>query len=135
MDKEMVVEKLRSVFKEFGNKKGKFSLVMLIPTEPTLIDSKFTILISAYWLDKEDQKRGIELITDYLRKYLNNAEFSHIARVTIIHSLDKSVRTINSTFQVKDDPIRLMNINIFGVQIDYAILLESNRIDHLLQIV
>lgn len=128
MDKEMVVEKLKRVIKEFENKKGEFSLVMLIPTEPTLIDSKFTLLISAPWLDKEDQKKGIELITDCLRRFLNDKEFSFIARVTIIHSSDKSVKAINSAFKaVKNNIIRLTNINAFGVQIDEAILIDRYR--------
>lgn len=129
MDKELVVEKLRQVVKEFGNKKGEFSLVMLIPTEPTLIDSKFTLLISASWLDKENQRKGIELITNCLRRVLNDIEFSYIARVTIIHSSDKSVKAINSAFPVKNSIFRLTNLNVFGVQIDEAILLESNRVD------
>lgn len=129
MDKELVVEKLRQVVKEFENKKGEFSLVMLIPTEPTLIDSKFTLLISASWLDKENQRKGIELITNCLRRVLNDIEFSYIARVTIIHSSDKSVKAINSAFHVKNSIFRLTNLNVFGVQIDEAILLESNRVD------
>lgn len=125
----MVVEKLRQVVKEFENKKGEFSLVMLIPTEPTLIDSKFTLLISASWLDKENQRKGIELITNCLRRVLNDIEFSYIVRVTIIHSSDKSVKAINSAFPVKNSIFRLTNLNVFGVQIDEAILLESNRVD------
>lgn len=129
MDKELVVEKLRQVVKKFENKKGEFSLVMLIPTEPTLIDSKFTLLISASWLDKENQRKGIELITNCLRRVLNDIEFSYIARVTIIHSSDKSVKAINSAFPVKNSIFRLTNLNVFGVQIDEAILLESNRVD------
>lgn len=129
MDKELVVEKLRQVVKEFENKKGEFSLVMLIPTEPTLIGSKFTLLISASWLDKENQRKGIELITNCLRRVLNDIEFSYIARVTIIHSSDKYVKAINSAFPVKNGIFRLTNLNVFGVQIDEAILLESNRVD------
>lgn len=121
-----IVSKLRLVFKKLENKNGKFALIMLIPTEPTLIDSKFTLIISATWLDNENQKKGIEIITSYLKRVLDDIEFSYITRVTIVHSTDKSVRTINSVFYVENGFERLTNINIFGVTIDKAILLESN---------
>lgn len=127
MDKETVVTKLKLAIKEFVRKKGKFSLVMLIPTEPSMISSKFTLVISAPWLDKESQKQGIELITNCLRRYLDDKEFPYIARVTIIHSSDKYVKAINSAFNVTNSTLNLTNVNIFGVEIDRAILLESHQ--------
>ena len=125
-----MVEKLIPVIKQFVDEKGDFSLLMLIPTEPGLIDSKFTLLISAPWLDKEDPKRAIELIAESLRTYFNSEELIlFITRITIINSADNFVKAINSAFSVKESVVDITNTNIFGIQIESAILLESHRVD------
>ena len=118
------------VISQFVDEKGDFSLVMLIPTEPGLIDSKFTLLISAPWLDKEDPKRAIELIAESLRTYFNSEELIlFITRITIINSADNFVKAINSAFSVKGGSVDIINTDIFGVQIERAILLVSHRVD------
>ena len=124
-----MVEKLRHVIKQFVDEKGDFSLLMLIPTEPGFIDSKFTLLISAPWLDKEDPKRAIELIVESLRKCFNGEELIFITRITIINSADNFVKAINSAFSVKESVVDITNTNISGIQIESAILLESHRVD------
>lgn len=125
-----MVEKLIPVINQFVDEKGDFSLVMLIPTEPGLIDSKFTLLISAPWLDKEDPKRAIELIAESLRTYFNSEELIlFITRITIINSADNFVKAINSAFSVKGSVVDIINTNIFGIQIERAILLVSHRVD------
>lgn len=124
-----MVEKLRPVIKQFVDEKGDFSLLMLIPTEPGLIDSKFTLLISAPWLDKENPKGAIELIAGSLRKYFTIEELIFITRITIINSADNFVKAINSAFSVKESVVDITNTNIFGIQIESAILLESHRVD------
>lgn len=128
MDKEKVVKKLRTLIKEFVAEKGKFSLVMLIPSEPNVIDSKVTLLISAPWLDKESPKHAIDLIVKSLRKHLDNVELPYITRVTIVNSSDNFVKAINAAFNVTEAKVDITNCNVFGVQIDKAIILESHRV-------
>lgn len=128
MDKERVVEKLRAVIKEFATEKGEFSLVMLIPTEPDVIDSKVTLLISAPWLDEKSPKQAIELIVESLRRHLKDTEFQYITRVTIVKSSDGFVKAINVAFNVKESLIDIENCNIFGIKIDRAFLLESHQV-------
>lgn len=126
MDKEKVVEKLRAIIKEFIAKNGEFSLVMLIPSEPSVIDSKVTLLISAQWLDKKNPEQAIDLIVKSLRKNLNNRELPYIARVTIVNSSDDFVKAINAAFNVTEGKVDITNCNVFGIQIDKAIILESH---------
>lgn len=123
-----MVDKLRAVIKEFVTEKGEFSLVMLIPTEPDVINSEVTLLISAPWLDEKSPKEAIELIVKSLRKHLSKTELPYITRVTVVHSSDKSVKTINLAFSVKESLVEITNYNIFGTQIDRAYLLESHRV-------
>jgi len=128
MDKETVVKKLRTLIKEFVAKKGAFSLVMLIPSEPNVIDSKVTLLMSAPWLDKESPKQAIDLIVKSLRKHLDNVELPYISRVTIVNSSDTSVKAINAAFNVTEGTADITNCNVFGVQIDKATVFESHRL-------
>jgi len=127
MDKEKMVNKLKIIIKEFVDTNGDFNLVMLIPTDPGVIDSKFSLLVSAPWLDKKNPKRAIRLITKSLREKFNSHEFNYITRVTIINSNDKFVKAINSAFNVRESDVNITNCNIFGIQIDMAILLESHQ--------
>lgn len=127
MDKEKMVNKLKIIIKEFIDTNGDFNLVMLIPTDPGVIDSKFSLLVSAPWLDKKNPKRAIRLITKSLREKFNSHEFNYITRVTIINSNDKFVKAINSAFNVRESDVNITNCNIFGIQIDMAILLESHQ--------
>lgn len=131
MDTENVVKKIRTVIKEFVSKKGGFSLVMLIPTEASVIDSNVTLLVSAPWLDKKSPKQAIDLIVQGLRKHLSKAESPYITRITVVHSSDSSVKGINSAFSVKEGRVDIMNYNLFGTQIERAILLESHRLSGL----
>ncbi len=130
MDKDTLVKKIMLTVEELERRKGEFSLIMLIPADPTnIIGSKLTLLISAQWLDKMNQNDAYELVVNCLRKYLNDTEFPYIARVTFINSSDKFIKAINSVYKVKRDIVNLENINIYGVQIDRAYLLESKKID------
>lgn len=122
-----MVNKLKIIIKEFVDTNGDFNLVMLIPTDPGVIDSKFSLLVSAPWLDKKNPKRAIRLITKSLREKFNSHEFNYITRVTIINSNDKFVKAINSAFNVRESDVNITNCNIFGIQIDMAILLESHQ--------
>ena len=124
----MVVKKLRTLIKEFIAEKGKFSLVMLIPSEPNVIDSKVTLLISAPWLDKESPKQAIDLIVKSLRRHLDDIELPYITRVTIVNSSDNFIKAINAAFNVTEGKVDITNCNVFGVQIDKAIILESHRV-------
>lgn len=123
-----MVKKLKTLIKEFVAEKGKFSLVMLIPSEPNVIESKVTLLMSAPWLDKESPKQAIDLIVKRLRKHLDNAELPYITRVTIVNSSDNFVKAINAAFNVTEDKVDITNCNVFGVQIDKATILESHRV-------
>lgn len=123
-----MVKKLGTLIKEFVAEKGKFSLVMLIPSEPNVIDSKVTLLISAPWLDKESPKQAIDLIVKRLRKHLDDVELPYITRVTIVNSSDNFVKAINAAFNVTEGKVDITNCNVFGVQIDKAIILESHRV-------
>lgn len=130
MDKEILVKKIQALVGDYSQRNQTFSLVMLIPTDPDMIDSKYTLLVSAHWLDNESPKDAVNLILrDLINKIgsTNSPEYRKIARVTIVKTSDPFVNAVTTAFKVSQSDLTLRNCNIDGVLIEHAILLESHR--------
>ncbi len=136
MDKETLVEKIRQALEDFRNQShcecndGQFSLIMLIPSDPTVLNSKVTLLVSAPWLDEESPWDVIYAIINRLVAVLGASEIGYIiARVTPVRSTDSSVKAINSAFRVTNGKtLDVMNFYAFDVLIEKATILESQRL-------
>jgi hypothetical protein len=130
VDKEILVKNIQALVSDYSQRGQEFILVMLIPTDPNVIESKYTLLVSAYWLDNKSPKDAVNLIlTDLIGKIgsTNSPEYRKIARVTVVETSDLFVKAITSAFDVSRSDLTLTNCNINGVQIEHAILLESHR--------
>ena len=129
MDKKTLVEKIRQVVKDFSNGKGDYSLVMLIPSDPTALNSKVSLLVSAPWLDEESPKEAIHAINISLRAVLGVSETVHtISAIVPARTSDPTVRAINSAYRLTDnETVELINVSAAGRQIDRATILESRQ--------
>lgn len=130
MDKEILVKNIQALVSDYSQRAQEFILVMLIPTEPNVIDSKYTLLVSAHWLDNKSPKDAVNLIlTDLIGEIgsTNSPEYRKIARVTVVKTSDSFVKAVTSAFNVSHSAVTLTNCNINGVLIEHAILLESHR--------
>lgn len=130
MDKEILVKNIQALVSDYSQHGQDFILVMLIPTDPNVIDSKYTVLVSAYWLDNKSPKDAVNLILkDLIGKIgsTDSPQYRKIARVTVVKTSDPFVKGITSTFNVSKSDVTLTNCNINGVLIEHAILLESHR--------
>ncbi len=131
MDKKTLVAGLQAVIRKHASENRTFVLVMLIPTEPSAIDNKFTLVISAPWLDTKSPKEAINSILSSLIDQLDStdsSEYQKIARVTVINSSDTFVSAITSAFHVSNGDWTIQNCNVNGVLIERATLLESHRL-------
>lgn len=131
MDKEILVKHIQALVSDYSKCSQTFNLVMLIPTIPDVIDSKYTLLVSAHWLDDKSPKEAVNLIlTDLIKKIgsTNSPEYLKIARVTVVKTSDPFVNAITSAFNVSHSDVTLRNCNINGVLVEHAILLESHRL-------
>lgn len=130
MDKEILVTNIQALVSDYSQRGQQFTLVMLIPTDPNIIDSKYTLLVSAHWLDNKSPKDAVNLVlTDLIAKIgsTDSPEYRRIARVTVVKTSDPFVKAITSAFSVRQSDVTLNNCNINGVLIERAILLESHR--------
>ena len=125
MDKELLVERTRKALKGHPKNQGDFSLIMLVADDPSELDSKFSLLVSAPWMDAISPREGIELILKTLKASLSDLEFSYITRVHPINSADGFVKTINSTYHVRDRIVDIMDSSVSGTYIGKGIIVES----------
>jgi len=126
-----LVECLQGIIREHADDNLKFKLLMLIPTEPTLLDSDYTIIISAPWLDKRSPKEAIGLVIQAIIRQCggttDSLAYRKTNRITPIRSDDPFVNQIASGFSVSiDNPMTIQNYTISGFLVERAILLESH---------
>jgi len=103
---------------------------MLIPNDPTVLNSKVTLLLSAPWLDEESPWEVIHAIIIILREILGVSEaVSTIGGITPVRSSDPSVKAINSAYRITNGKtVDVMNFYAFGVLIEKATILESQQL-------
>jgi hypothetical protein len=106
MDKEILVKNIQALVSDYSQRGQEFILVMLIPTDPNVIDSKYTLLVSAHWLDNKSPKDAVNLI-DLIGEIgsTNSPEYRKIARVTVVKTSDPFVKAITSTFNVSHSDV------------------------------
>ncbi len=130
MDKEILVKQLQNMISKFASEGKDFVLAMLIPVDAGLTDTKYTLLFSAIWLDKENPKEAVNLLVKAVIDQLGSPdapEFKQISRVTVIKTTDPFVHAITSTFNVNGSITNISNCNINGIQIENGIILESHK--------
>ncbi len=128
---ETLIEGLQSVVRRYAEQQRPFTLVMLIPTEPSATDTKYTLVISASWLDNMSPRQAVNEVLDSLISQIGSSEsseFEKVARVTVIKTKDPFVRTITSMFEVTNGRVMIENCEFNGVLVERAIVLESHRI-------
>lgn len=127
---ETLIESIQGVVREHAEQQRIFTLLMLIPTEPVATDTKYTLVVSAPWLDTISPRKAVQTILDNLINQLGSAEspeFQQVARVTVIKTKDSFVQRITSAFEVTNGSVTFQHCDINGVFIERAILLESHR--------
>jgi hypothetical protein len=120
----MVIEHIREGLNVFSNGK-KYSLVMLLTNVPYSNFPNWSLIVSAPWLDRVFQKDAILGLLKVFNETLVKDELMRITRINFLNSNDSFVRSINSAFTVEGSSKHLNGVNINGIQIDNAILLES----------
>jgi len=129
MDQKILVNELRKIIGKLGSEKGPFSLVMMLYDQPDVFDSRITLFVSALWLNKLSPKTAITLIIKELRNTMGVDQFSKFSKVLVVNTEDTVVKILNQSFGVSGGSTAdITNCNFNGLQIDKAIILESNRI-------
>ena len=124
MDKKTVVDKIIEATKEWAGPRGPVSMAMLAYPDASSLDDKFTLLISAPWLDDQNPRQVIQEIIEKLKSHLEPDEFREIARVTPIKSTDRFVQETNSKYDVTQEKLEISNFSASGMHFDLATIIR-----------
>ena len=124
MDKKTVVEKIKEAIQEWAQPHGLVSMIMLAYPDIPSLDDKFTLLISAPWLDDQSPRQAIQEIFEKLKSHLEPDEFRRIARITPIRSTDRFVQETNAKYDATQEKLEVSNFSASGMQFDLATILR-----------
>jgi hypothetical protein len=85
--------KIRELLKRVTEEKGPFYLAMLMQSTPDIPD-RWTLAVSAPWIDTADQRSVISYLSSYLKRYLDKNALSAIDRISVLRSADPLVKTV-----------------------------------------
>jgi predicted ATP-grasp superfamily ATP-dependent carboligase len=124
MDKKTMVNKIKEAIKEWAHLHGPVSMVMLAYPDASSLDDKFSLLISAPWLDDQNPRQAIQEIFEKLKNHLEPDEFKCIARITPIKTTDRFVQETNAKYDVTQEKLEVSNFSASGMHFDLATILH-----------
>ena len=111
---------------EIADRNGEFTLFGLLKRSNSLGD--WDLVVSAPWLERGKLKTLSEFV-DLLAKSIGRESLPQFARVESVPSDDPTLEFILDSFPVEDGEIRIQNMDLFGLQIEEAILFRARRPD------
>jgi hypothetical protein len=127
MDQEVLVSQLRKLAKTLEKEEGPIALFMLLAPDVQTEDS-WNLIVSARGLDEKSRASAIRQLTESLREKVDKQLWRRIVRVTVLRTDDPFVKALNGAFRAKRYAVNLQSVNVFGVEIPKAILLQSNKV-------
>jgi hypothetical protein len=109
---------------EVSAKKGDFTLFALFRRADGL--GKWDLVVSAPWLTGGKLKALSELV-ELVAKSIGKASLAQLARVETVPGDNCAVKDILHRFPVEDGELRIGNTDLFGLQIEEAIILRAMR--------
>lgn len=100
-------------------------IMLLANNEDSNKPVSYDYIISAYWLDELDLEVGMDMIVDYVFKFLNQEERKLVSRITIIHTNDPIVHNITRNMGVSGGIANIENCQFGNVIVPSAIIFES----------
>jgi hypothetical protein len=117
------IEALRKAMREISARKGPFTLFGLFmrsDVSPGLWD----LVVSAPWLESGKLKATNEFVR-LLRESVGEDVFTELARIQTVGSDSPALKAILKSFSVEDGETRVQRTNLFGLEIDDAIILRA----------
>lgn len=123
--KKIMVEKLKNLIKKVEAQKGSITLFMLW-RDVSEID-KWTVVISAKWIDRMSQRLVLNYWIRLLQNTLNNKELNTISRISVIKTSDRFVQFLTRALNISGGAVRFSRNQIGDYFIDDAIIFEAKK--------
>ena len=118
------VTALRKAMHEISSKKGEFTLFGLFMRADA--PGTWDLVVSAPWLEDGKLKALSELV-HLLTASIGEQAFRDLSRVQTVGEGNPALKKILTAFAVDDGEVRIKQSNLFGLEIDDAIILRARK--------
>jgi hypothetical protein len=122
----IAIDGFRKAMQRIASQKGDFTLYALFRRANGV--GNWDLVVSAPWLAKSRYQAISELV-DLLAKSIGRKSLVELARVEPIPGNDPNLKSILADFPVDEGERerRMQNVDLFGLQMDEAIILRAKR--------
>lgn len=113
---------LRKAMHDIAAKKGPFTLFGLFMRSDA--PGTWDLVVSAPWLDKGQLKATSELV-ELLAESIGEQALRHFSRIQTVNKESPALKAILQGFSVDDGDVRVKNSNLFGLEIEDALILRA----------
>jgi len=117
---------LREAMHEIAAKKGDFTLFALFMRADA--PGTWDLVVSAPWLESGKLKATSELV-ELLADAIGSESLQQFSRVATVGSDNPAVKFILANLPVDDGELRVQSTDLFGLQIEEAIIFRAKRLD------
>jgi len=118
------VSALRKAMREISSKKGPFTLFGLFRRSDS--PGTWDLVVSAPWLE-DGKLRALGKFVGLLTDSIGEQAFRDFSRVQTVGEDNPALRKILKSFSVDDGEVRVTKSNLFGLEIEDAIILRAQR--------
>jgi len=124
MDRAVLVNDLKKLYKALDQKFGPVVLAMLLIPDPGLEDL-WNLIVSAESLDALGRVEATGAVVELMSKNLTEETRKRIIRVTVLRRDDPFVRAMNSSYEAEGSILNLNSAFVSGIEIPQAIVMQS----------
>jgi hypothetical protein len=120
----IAISSLRKAMPEIAAKKGDFTLFGLFMRSDA--PGTWDLVVSAPWLEKGKLKATSEFV-ELLTDSIGEQALRHFSRIQTVSSDSPALKAVLAAFSVDDGELRVQKSNLFGLEIEDAIILRAKR--------
>lgn len=116
--------RFRKAMRDIAARKGDFTFFGLLMRSDA--PGTWDLVVAAPWLQKGKLKALSEL-AELLTDSIGETSLRQLARIVTIDSQDPRLKGIVSIFAVDEGELRVQSTDLFGLNIEHAIILRSKK--------
>ena len=118
------INKLRKAMQEIAAKKGDFALFGLFMRSDA--PGTWDLVVSAPWLEQGNLK-SLGEFTELLSNEMGEQSLRQFSRIVTLKPSDPAVTAVVSAFSIDDGELRVQHSNLFGLDIEDAIIMRAKN--------
>ena len=120
----ILTSKLRKAMRSISAEKGEFTLFGLFMRADT--PGTWDLVVSAPWLE-QGKLKALSEFTRLLSESVGEKSVRQLSRIVTLNQGDRGLNAVVSAFSVDDGELRVQRSNLFGLEIEDAIIMRAKR--------